>query len=139
MKFRYQKLPLLGHDPRRPLVARPLLPIILVGKNHRTPTPYYALLDSGADRCIFPAELASHVGIAAIETGARESAVGIGSQRVDVYYHQLSIEIVGDPRDLPTEVGFSREIRLPILGRSFFRHFRVVAFAELKEEVELKP
>ena len=139
MKFRYQKFPLLGQDPRKPLVARPLLPVFLVGKNHRTPCPYYALLDSGADRVIFPSELASHVGIYAIETGVRESAVGIAGQRADVYYHQLSIEVVGDLRALPTEVGFSREIVLPILGRSFFRHFRVVAFGELKEEVELRP
>jgi hypothetical protein len=94
MKFRYQKFPLLGQDPPKPLVARPLLPVFLVGKKCRTPCPYYALLDSGADRVIFPAELAGYVGINVIETGSWESAVGIAGQRAAVYYHQLSIEVV---------------------------------------------
>lgn len=68
----------------------------------------------------------------------REPAVGIAGQRADVYYHNLAIEVLGDPRSLPTEVGFSREIVLPLLGRSFFRHFKAVIFSEPEGEVELK-
>lgn len=71
MKFRYQKLPLFGHDPRKTLVARPLIPVFLVGNNQKTPSAYYALLDSGADRVIFPADLAVLVGVTMIESGVR--------------------------------------------------------------------
>ena len=67
----------------------------------------------------------------------RESAVGIAGQRADVYYHNLNIEVLGDSRSFPTEVGFSRTILLPILGRTYFRHFRMVAFHEGTEEMEL--
>ena len=73
-----------------------------------------------------------------IESGAREPAVGIAGQHAEVYYHNLAIEVLGDPRLLPTAVGFSREVVLPLLGRSFFRHFQAVIFSELTEEVELK-
>ncbi len=137
MKFRYQKLPLFGHDPQKPLVARPLIPVFLVGNNQKTPTPWYALLDSGADRIIFPAELAVYAGVTVIESGVPEPVVGIAGQRADVYYHNLAIEVLGDPRTFPAEIGFSPEIVLSLLGRSFFRHFKSVIFSEVKEEVEL--
>ena len=42
-------------------------------------------------------------------------------------------------RVLPLDVGFSRQVGLPILGRSFFRHYRAIIFNELNEEVELRP
>ncbi|MEK7193185.1 MAG: hypothetical protein AAB652_00130 [Patescibacteria group bacterium] len=138
MKFEYQKFILGSHDPRKPLVARPLIPVSLHGNGMKTRSPYFALLDSGADRVIFPADLAAEVGIPDIEKGELEPAVGIAGQRADVYYHNLALQVLGDTRVLPTAVGFSRTVSLPILGRSFFKHFKVVTFSESKEEVELK-
>jgi hypothetical protein len=138
MKFGYQKFILGGHDPRKPLVARPLIPVFLVNGERRTRTSYFALLDSGADRVIFPADLAEEVGISKIETGTLEPAIGVASQRTDVYYHRLALQVVGDKRELPVEIGFSREVGLPLLGRSFFEHFKSVTFAQPKGEVELK-
>lgn len=139
MKFRYQKFILGPYDPTKPFVARPFIPVFLLGNGLRTPSPYYALLDSGADRVIFPADLAAAVGITAIESGKLEPAVGIANQKADVYYHPMSLEVLGEGRVLPLEVGFSRQVSLPILGRSFFRHYKQVIFSEPKEEVELKP
>ncbi|MBI4095188.1 MAG: hypothetical protein HY435_03280 [Candidatus Liptonbacteria bacterium] len=139
MKFGYQKFILGAHDPRKPLVPRPYIPVYLRSDGTRTRSPYFALLDSGADRVLFPADLAIEVGIEDIETGNLEPTIGIGNQRVDVYYHPLILQVLGDTRALSTDVGFSTGITLPILGRSFFRHFKAVIFAEAKEEVELKP
>ncbi|MEK7651372.1 MAG: hypothetical protein AAB377_02480 [Patescibacteria group bacterium] len=139
MKFSYQKLPFEGFDTRQPLIARPILPVYLHGKNHRTPSPYYALLDSGADKILMPAELAEVVGIKDFTKGRLEPTVGIANQRADVYYHDnLSIEIVGHSKKLSISIGFSDKIFLPILGRSFFIHFKSVIFSERKEEIELK-
>lgn len=138
MKFRYQKIPFQGHDSRRPLIPRPYIPIYLLGKAKSTPSPYYALLDSGADKVLMPAELAAEVGIENITKGILEPAVGIANQRTDVYYHDgLALKLLGDTKAYPTPVGFSGEIVTPILGRSFFTHFKAVIFSEGKEEIEL--
>ena len=64
--------------------------------------------------------------------------MGISGQPVSVYYHQLNIQIIGNSNLLPIEVGFISTIPVPLLGRSFFKHFRSVIFHEEKEEVELK-
>jgi len=138
MKFRYQKFIIGDHDPTKPLVARPFIPVYLHGNGKKTVSPYFALLDSGADRVIFPGDLAVEVGISNIETGEPEPTIGIAGQKADVYYHKLALQVLGDGKTLPTDVGFSKDIVLPILGRSFFHHFRAVVFAEGKEEVELK-
>ena len=138
MKFRYQKFIIGRHDPRKPLIARPYIPVYLLSKERRTRSPYYALLDSGADRIIFPADLAAEIGIADITSGEIEPTVGIANQKADVFYHHLSLQVMGDSRILSADVGFSKEVYLPILGRSFFAHFKTVVFNEAKEEAELR-
>lgn len=138
MKFRYQKIPFRGHDPSRPLVARPFIAVYLLSALSGMRSPYYALLDSGADSVLMPAELAREIGISNIEEGSRESVMGIAGQRADVWYHDAFLEVVGDARKIQLPVGFSKNIFIPILGRSFFSNFSSVAFNELKEEVELR-
>jgi hypothetical protein len=138
MKFRYQKLAIGSHDSRKPLIGRPYIPIYLIGKTAKTRSPYYALLDSGADRTIFPADLAEEVGIANIETGELEPTMGIANQRADVYYHDMALQVAGDSKLCSMQVGFSHQISIPLLGRSFFAHFKGVIFYEGKGEVEFK-
>jgi hypothetical protein len=59
VKFHYQKLPVgKFRDPGAPLIARPFIPVYLIGYSQRTESPYYALVDSGADGVLFPADLA---------------------------------------------------------------------------------
>lgn len=139
MNFKYQKLPIGRYDSRKALIPRPYIPVYLLGKTKRTESPYYALLDSGADRVIFPSDLAKEVGITDIKLDGRyEPAVGIGNQAVDIYYHNLRLQILGSSEELKTETGFAENMAFPILGRSFFKHFKSVVFNEAKEEVELK-
>jgi len=83
--FPYQKLP-IGEGNTTKLVARPYIAVYLIGKTKRTLSPYYALLDSGADRVIFPSDLAVAVGIENIKDKGRfERTIGIAGQAVDVY------------------------------------------------------
>ncbi len=138
MKFRYQKFILGRHDPTKPLVARPYIPVHLFANSKRTESPYFALLDSGADSVLFPADLAEDVGIDDLADGRYEPALGIAGQKADVFYHRVQIQVLGAETVLPMEVGFSKELLIPILGRTFFRHFKSVVFAETKEEVELR-
>ncbi|MFH1192708.1 MAG: hypothetical protein V1656_00075 [Candidatus Jorgensenbacteria bacterium] len=44
-------------------MPRPYIPVYLIGKTKSTPSPYYALLDSGADKVLMPADLAQEVWI----------------------------------------------------------------------------
>jgi hypothetical protein len=138
MKFRYQKIPFFGHDPRKPLIPRPLIPVYLHGKERSIRSPYYALLDSGADNVLFPADLTKEINIADIAQGRRESIIGIAGQRAEAYFFDLELQILGDTRRLLTVIGFSDQIFIPILGRSFFAHFKSITFSETKGEVELK-
>ncbi|MBI2034016.1 MAG: clan AA aspartic protease [Candidatus Liptonbacteria bacterium] len=141
MKFPYQKLPVhQSPDPSTPRIARPYIPVYLHGEKQSTPSPYYAMLDSGADNVLFPSDLAKEVGIADIKTGKGPfSTIGIAGQRAATYFHNLKVQVQGDSRQLPVMVGFSDNIIIPLLGRSFFKHFKEVVFNEEKERVELKP
>ena len=135
MKFPYAKLPFHGNDS----IARPYLAVYLFGGEHKTEFPFYALLDSGADRVIFPEELARVVGIEDITQSAdREPTIGFAGQTVDIYYHDLELQLVGDPRKLPVSVGFAPHVSLPLLGRTFFQHFTSVCIKEKKACVEVK-
>ena len=138
MKFPYHKLPITGGDTRKPLVSRPYLPVYLLGKSKATESPYYALLDSGADRVIFSSDLAEQVGIEDFKNGRLEQTIGIGSQVVDVYFHDLKLKVLGESRELAVEVGFADNFFVLLLGRSFFMHYKSVIFSEGKEMVELK-
>jgi hypothetical protein len=85
-----------------------------------------------------PEELAEVVGIGDVKTGRGPAkTVGVGGQVVDTYFHEVEIQVQGDPRKLPIVAGFGK-IEIPLLGRSFFRHFRAVIFDESKEKVELR-
>lgn len=137
MTFRYQRFP--GSDPTKPFIGRPVMPVVLVRGVLRTPAPIYALLDSGADTTIFPAEIAEMVGILDPEGGEREQTMGIAGQTAIVYYHECGIQLVGDNRLIQMSIGFSEQITLPLLGRAFFAHYKSVAFHQAKEAVEFKP
>jgi hypothetical protein len=139
MKFPYQKFLFQGHPVGKPVVSRPMLPVLLHGPKGKTDAPFFALLDSGADPVLMPTELAATLGIPDVTIGELFPAIGFGNIRDDVYYHaNLSIEVYGHAKKLPTLIGFSSAIPLPLLGRTFFRHFKTVSFSEKNEEMELK-
>ena len=121
--------------PSSPLLPRPILPVRLIGNDRSRSV--WALLDSGADRVIFPAREASRIGIASVESGRRPVGVGVG--RTDTFYHDLALEIIGEGRILYLEVGFTDSLIMPVLGRPFFRNYREVTFREAEREVELRP
>ncbi len=139
MKFPYQKLPIhQSADPSTRIVARPYLPIYLHSKAGSIDSPFYALLDSGADNILMQAELAEAINITDIKMGRGPiKIVGVAGQVVDVYFHEVEIQVLGSDQKIPVLVGFGEGIELPLLGRAFFEHFRKVTFDEQKEEVEL--
>ncbi len=139
MRFSYHKFSL----PKRSeylgsSILKPLIPIkISMGNNI---VSYAALIDSGADICIFHAELGKYLGLD-IESGKREEFGGVQERGgAHAYLHKVTLNIGG--WDYETTIGFSSSIAdygYGILGqRGFFDHFKV-CFEQKKEMIELKP
>ena len=129
MKFRYS---------RYGATLRPVIPIKL--KNNKQEINYEVLVDSGADICIFDAEIGKAIGVD-IEKGKKREVMGVGGKFSVYYLHSITIEVGGWPYNI--EAGFMPGVAghlMPygIVGqKGFFDNF-VVKFDLLKEEMELK-
>lgn len=138
MKFNYFKFPLpeasefFGRSILKPVIP---VKISFLGREIK----YATLIDSGADFCIFDAEVGEFLGID-IRSGVREIFGGIQEKGgASAYLHRVGINIGG--WDYNITVGFSYDIArhgFGILGqKGFFDNF-VVKFDLLKSEIELK-
>lgn len=128
MKFPYKKI--------APGIIRPIIPIEL---SYRDITiPYEVLIDSGADFCIFDAEIAEILKLPLTE-GKKKPFAGVTGQRAFMYMHSVEMTIGGWSYQI--EAGFSTDMgpyAYGIVGQlGFFNRF-VVKFDYLKEEVEIK-
>jgi len=127
-----------GAFPRRFSISRPVVPIQLI--KGRDKVKCLAIIDSGADYCVFHASLGEVIGLT-IESGKVDNFSGVSGQQqqLTAYFHDIQIEVGGHEFDC--WAGFSRDIEhLPygFLGQlGFFSLFDVV-FDFKKERVELK-
>lgn len=128
MKFCYKKF---GQ------FLRPVIPIKI--KNKGRSVNYEVLVDSGADLCIFDAEIGEIIGID-IESGRRDVVSGIAGQTADYFIHPVDIEIGGWPYKI--EAGFLKRVaggfNYGVVGQWGIFDIFVVKFDFLKEEIELK-
>jgi hypothetical protein len=138
MKFRYFKFPLpaksdfFGHS-----ILKPIIPIGLsVGGE---PFDYSALIDSGADFCIFDAGIAEALEFD-VRNGKRLNFSGVQETRgAEAFLHDVTILIGGTKHKIP--IGFSYDIAKDgygILGQRGFFDIFSVKFDYQKEEIELK-
>ena len=92
---------------------------------------FEAIIDSGATRCLFHAQIARHLGID-VSCGVREATNGIGG-REEVWLHDVTLYIPGGP--VKIKAGFMDN--LPVSGLlgmcGFFEHFRVAFEADNKQ------
>ncbi len=119
----------------RGMVYRPKI-MIWISKGSKHSRIFHALVDSGSDRNLFPAELGEAIGI---DKKSEKSCLvyGIGSIELTTYEHQADLHI--GKVSFKTIVDFSYEQQMPLLGRSgFFDLFKRVEFRENKKEVEFK-
>lgn len=140
MKFSYKKfrVPPSEAFPSRKYVFRPIIPVQLSWKGNSV--GYEALLDSGADLCIFHAEIAELLGIP-VESGKPEQFGGVVGEPAKAFIHTVDLDIGGNiSSSIP--VAFSRDIApygYGILGHEgLFNLFRVI-FDLTKEQIELRP
>ncbi|TSC83595.1 MAG: Uncharacterized protein G01um101413_973 [Parcubacteria group bacterium Gr01-1014_13] len=128
MKFKYKKY--------GPGILRPVIPIEITYKDRSV--PYEVLVDSGADFCIFDAEIGELLGID-VRNGEPQRVGGITGVIETYYVHPITIKVGSRPYSVGA--GFLPNIaRLGygVVGQKGIFDIFVVKFDLLKEEIELK-
>jgi hypothetical protein len=138
LKYDYIKFPAepSAAFPRRFSASRPVIPVRLI--KGTKDVRYHAIIDSGADLCIFHAEIGELIGIT-LESGKLLQFSGISQQQLNAYFHNIKIDIGGYEFDC--YAGFSRDIdKLPygLLGQTGFFSLFDVHFDYSKQRIELK-
>ena len=138
MKFPYKKIPLrvkstfFGNS-----ILKPLIPVKLTYNGREV--IYSALIDSGADFCIFDAEIGEYLGIDT-KSGIKIGFGGIQEKgRAVAYLSEVILTVGGN--QYKTSVGFSSDIAkhgYGILGQKGFFNLFTVKFDYRKAEVEIK-
>ena len=78
-------------------IERPIIPIIVRNPLNQQWVRYLALIDSGADCCIFAGEIGELIGLA-VTGGTERQVCGVVAGQLRPYYlHEIEIE-VGDCR-----------------------------------------
>lgn len=117
---------------------RPVIPIKL--KNGDIAIGYEVLVDSGADLCIFDAEIGEAIGLD-VKKGRPREVFGVGGKASIYYLHKVEIDVGGWVYKI--DAGFMSNVAgriMPygIVGQNgFFENF-IVKFDLLKGEVEVK-
>jgi hypothetical protein len=142
MRFEYKRF----DQPQGAPIERPVIPIVL--RNLRDPgtsaIAYEALVDSGSDRNIFPAEIGDLLGIdlTSDPIAVRYIAGVVAGVRRPVYFHPIEIEVggLGGPAFMTT-AGFMSDFSkggYGLLGRKgFFNEFTFVKFKDADHVVEI--
>lgn len=134
IKFPYKLIP-----GTRGVTPRPVIPI-QIGLIEESARGYVALIDSGADICMFSSSVAEEIGIANISTGVKNNVRGVvAGSNAEYYMHRVVIKVGGWPYTI--DVGFMsglQQVGYGILGqKGFFENF-IVKLNLRKLEIELK-
>ena len=137
LKFDYRKFPSEPSDafPRRRSATRPVIPITIINGDSKIAN--LALIDSGADLCLFHADIGEQIGIN-IESGKKLTFSGITKDKLTAYFHNIKISISGYEHEC--YAGFSRDLaNMPygILGQHGFFNLYKILFDYEKDRVEL--
>lgn len=139
MQFEYKRY-LLPNDET---IARPVIPILIRNPRTNQAIEYEALVDSGADRCVFPSEIGEMIGID-IEAGEQHYVTGVvAGERRPLYMHPIEITPGGysASRILLLMAGFMPDLSDSghgLLGHNgFFDNISFVKFRGHKGIVEI--
>lgn len=128
MTFRYKRY--------GPKTIRPVIPVDIL-RGGRSVT-YEVLVDSGADECLFDAQIGELLGID-VPTGRKQAVAGITGVEETAYTHAVTIRV--GRHAFPVDAGFLSGIGrfgYGVVGQRGFFDFFVVKFDFAKEEINLK-
>jgi len=137
LKYPYRRFPCTPDEvfPDRHSILRPFIDIAVKYKNEHQ--RIWALLDTGSDWCVFPAQLGELLGIP-IKEGKQLPLVGISSQGI-AYFHEVTLEIGGWSHNCL--VGFCYDFDTmgtpPLLGHEGFFDRYKATFDYQKEIIEI--
>lgn len=118
-------------------VYRPYAEIRINFKNGWISKPFLVLLDTGADRNLFPAVIGEKLGIE-IKKGRKYTTYGVGKQPLTTFRHKAMQIFIGD-YSFDTSIEFSYDADFPLVGGvGFFDKFKRVSFYKNKELIELE-
>lgn len=103
---------------------------------HKLSRPFDALVDSGSDRNLFPAEIGGIMGINFKKRSPNKLIMGIGKQAIEAFTERVSLYVGNNKFDV--EVDFSYSQQIPLLGRNgFFDLFKQIIFREKDKFIDL--
>ncbi|PIQ70230.1 hypothetical protein COS55_01345 [Candidatus Shapirobacteria bacterium CG03_land_8_20_14_0_80_40_19] len=119
-------------DPKSGKITKqifyPFIPVRISYCHQIFPNPINALIDSGSERNLFPAFFAERLNIK-VKKGQIQSTRGIGTIVVNAYTH--NVKCLLQTISFDTQIDFSYEISVPLLGRDgFFNKFKKIIFEE---------
>ena len=140
-KISFSYLPFDNFDPVTKTkvgeVFKPFITIRVQVKHGPLSFPIDALADSGADRNLFPMELATQILKLNLKKAKKKIIRGIGNSQNTAYTAKFKIWVNNNAYE--TEADFSSDQKFPILGRDgFFSLFKKVIFDETNRFTELE-
>jgi len=136
IKLPYYKEVIIDSRGTRKSQLRPKIKIRVFKKDRYVDV--LALIDSGANYCLFPGEIGDIVGIDNIKGGNELDFFGLSGKPISFYLNNIEIQVSN--YRFPCEGYFSYKYKgPPLLGENgFFSTFKVI-FNFQKEEIELVP
>lgn len=134
MKFKYRKTNLLSPFSEKDKLLRPIIPVSI--KYKQRSIYYEALIDSGADFCIFPIAIGRKLGIS-LDSAKRIYFAGATGDPVLGLIEKISLQI--GETTFNTKIVFADlSGKKALLGQyGFFDKF-IVKFDFKREEIEIK-
>jgi len=137
VKFSYLKFPGEPSEafPDKKSSLRPVIPVTF--RHEGKSITLHCLMDSGADWCVFHAELATRLGLE-LKEGKKQKFYGTAKVEQWAYFHTVELNIGGWRYEC--YCAFSEDLKTPygLLGQEgFFDKFQV-KFDRVKEQIELK-
>lgn len=102
-------------------IARPYLPVTIINPDSNKQIKVYALIDTGADECAFPASFAPLLGHNLLAGQPRKISTGNG---VTIAYSHITRIIIEEISTQDVLIDFMPNLYFPLLGvRSFLVNF----------------
>jgi hypothetical protein len=127
-KFKYSKLPATPTEGfPEAFVYQPLLPVTLVNPQNGQKVSYIALVDSGADFCLFHGQIGEAISLD-VSSGKTHHFGGVARSGIVAFVHEVDLYVEG-LHGVRTRVAFSYEVGDPYKGflgqRGFFSFFKI--------------
>jgi len=120
------------------IIGEMFFPLVMISikYGHRYSRPFLALVDSGSDRNLLPADIGESIGIS-FKKSKFITIGGIGSAQVKAFPKQVKLKI--DSNEYTVSADFCFEQRIALLGRDgFFNLFQSVTFNEKTHYLDIK-